>query len=76
MGLSKELEYLAKKIDEAGLTIKFGLEQQGHIETIEEILDDFGSNDYSWQKIADKIGWCKNAARDHYIEYLRESVGK
>jgi hypothetical protein len=56
MGLSKELEYLAKKIDEAGLTIKFGLEQQGHIETIEEILDDFGSNDYSWQKIADKIG--------------------
>ena len=76
MGLSKELEYLAKKIDEAGLQIKFGLEQQGHIETIEAILDDLGSNDYSWEKIAKQIGWCKNAARDHYIMYLRERVGK
>ena len=31
--------------------IKFGLEQQNHIETIEKILSDLGSNEYAWQKL-------------------------
>lgn len=72
--LSKEMEYLAKKIDEAGMTVKFGLEQQGHISTIEKILDDLGSCDYSWSKIAKEIGWETNAARDSYINYLRKKI--
>ena len=70
------IQHLAEALDKKGLTIKFGLEQQGHIEAIENILDDLGSNDYSWDKIAKEIGWCSKAARNHYINYLKEQVMK
>ena len=52
--------------------LKFGLEQQNHIETIGKILNDLGSNEYSWEKIGKEIGWCPKTACFHYITYLRE----
>lgn len=70
------IKYLAEAIDKKGFTIKFGLEQQGHIETIEKTLDELGSNDYSWKKIGELIGWCPNAARDYYIVYLQNANEK
>jgi len=68
------IQHLAEAIDKKGLVIKFGLEQQGHIETIERILDDLGSNEYSWQKIGKEIGWCPNTACYYYVSYLRKKL--
>lgn len=70
------IEELANAIEKKGLKVQFGLVQQRHIQTIEDILDDLGSNDYAWSKIAKEIGWEKNAARDHYISYLRKKIKK
>lgn len=56
--------------------VVFGLEAQGHIPTIEAILDDLGSNDYAWEKIGKEIGWCDKTARNHYITYLIKKDGK
>ena len=56
------------------MSIKFGLEQQGHIETIERMLEDLGSNEYSWKKIGKEIGWCPETACYHYVWYLRTKV--
>lgn len=64
---------LAEGIERKGLAVKFGLEQQGCIETIERILDDLGSNEHSWEKIGKEIGWCPRAACNYYVTYLRSS---
>jgi hypothetical protein len=66
------IEKLAEAIEKKGLKITFGLEQQGHIETIERILDEFGSNQYAWEKIGKEISWDSNTAAFHYIKYLRK----
>ena len=66
------VEKLATKLKEKEVKIKFGLEQQNHIETIESILSDLGSNEYSWQKIGKEIGWDSNTACYHYVRYLHE----
>ena len=62
-------------IEKKGLKVLFGLEQQGHIATIEKILNEFGSatSEYVWEKIGKEIGWCPNAAARRYIEYLRDT---
>ena len=56
------------------MSVKFGLEQQGHIDTIERILNDLGSNEYAWAKIWKEIGWDANTACYYYVKYLREKI--
>jgi len=63
-------------MEKANVKIVFGLEAQGHIPYIEEVLDNLGSCDYTWDKIAKHIGWCPIAARDHYITYLQSKINK
>jgi len=71
--LPKEIQYLADAIEKKGAKIKFGLEQQGHIQTIEKMLNEFGSakSEYIWEKIGKEIGWCPRTASLYYLEYLR-----
>lgn len=62
------------KTDVSGsaVKVKFGLEQQGHIPTIEKMLLDWGRSDYYiWQKIGKEIGWCPLTACSWYLEYVR-----
>lgn len=56
------------------IKVSFGLERQGHIETIERILNQLGSNEYAWEKIGKEIGWCANTAAHHYIKYLQNKI--
>ncbi len=72
--LPESIQYLADAIEKKGLKMSFGLEQQGHISTIEKIIDDLGCNEYAWEKIGKEIGWCPNTASHHYIKYLREKI--
>lgn len=67
------IEKLADALEKKGLKITFGLEQQGHIPTIEKMLDEFGSarSEYVWEKIGKEIGWCHKTAAFWYCEYLR-----
>ena len=67
------IQKLADGINKKGLKISFGLEQQGHIATIERMLNEFGSatSEYVWEKIGKEIGWSPNTAACYYIEYLR-----
>jgi hypothetical protein len=75
--LPPAIQRLADAMEKKGVKIKFGLEQQGHIDTIEKMLDEFGSatSEYIWEKIGKEIGWCHKTAAFYYIEYLR-SKGK
>lgn len=59
-------------MEENKVKIKFGLIQQGHIETIESMLAKTGNNEYTWIEIGNKIGWCPKTACYHYIDYLKE----
>lgn len=61
--------------------IVFGLEAQGHIKTIEEILSKWNDNEYNqdmtftkcvWDEIGKKIGWCSFTAALNYFEYLNK----
>lgn len=56
--------------------VLFGLEQQGHIQTIEDILERFGPGmEYSkevWEIIGEKIGWCPFTAALSYFKYMAE----
>lgn len=54
--------------------MKFGLEQQGHIPTIEKMIKEFGNSTSShlWENIGKEIGWDGTTAAYHYIEYLRK----
>lgn len=52
--------------------MKFGLEQQGHIETIESMLDQYKSR----EEIESAIGWAGGAANEYYIRYLRKKVAE
>lgn len=70
------IQKLADAIEQKGLKVQFGLEQQGHIPTIEKMLTEFGSarSEYIWRKIGKEIGWEYTTAAFHYIEYLREKA--
>ena len=47
--------------------IKFGLYAQGHIPTIEKMLQD----GKSWEEIGSKISWLPESAQKHYEEYKK-----
>lgn len=51
---------ISKEIENA--PIRFGLEAQGHMATIETML----GNGHTWDQIADQIGWERCTARTHY----------
>lgn len=72
------IQHLADAIEKKDLKIQFGLEQQGHIKTIEKMLTEFGSarSEYIWEKIGKEIGWDYKTAAFYYIEYLREQIKK
>lgn len=54
--------------------IAFGLKAQGHIETIERMLDEVKAPPHAiWERIGDKIGWCPLTAAAYYVNYLREN---
>ena len=46
--------------------VLFGLQQQGHISTIERMLKD----DASWEAIGEEIGWCPKTAKEHYERHV------
>ena len=50
----------------------FGLVNQGHIPTIEGMLDRY----CGWDEINSVIGWAGDAAQEDYIRYLRKRVKK
>ena len=66
--MSDDLMDLAKLIDEAGLTVKFGLKAQGHLPTIRAMLNG-GDN---WAAIGKAIGWCPKTAQEHWERYYAE----
>lgn len=49
--------------------IAFGLEAQGHIETIERLLTKWGKNYHAWIDIGAAIGWDPLTACINYREY-------
>ncbi len=52
--------------------VLFGLRQQGHVPTIEKMLQE-GS---SWETIGQAIGWCPVAAEKHYKRYVERKGGE
>nr|WP_293837756.1 hypothetical protein [uncultured Arsenicibacter sp.] len=54
--------------------VKFGLESQGHIPTIQAMLAVYGSSAEAWELIGRKIGWAPLTACAHYVAYLSSSV--
>ena len=74
--LPDAIQRLIDKMEKKNLKIVFGLEAQGHIPNIEKILDEFGSNEYAWEKIGKEINWCPKTACYHYVTYLRSKNGK
>jgi len=70
------IQHLVDKMEEKNLKIAFGLEQQGHIPTIERILEECGCNEYAWQKIGKEINWCPKTASYYYIKYLRNKLSQ
>ena len=72
--ISQDMREIFGWKQENNVKIVFGLEQQKHIETIERILSELGSNEYAWEKIGKEIGWCPKTACYHYVSYLRKLV--
>ena len=52
-----------------GVKVLFGLEQQGHITKVEEMLKKY----CSWDEINKAIGWAGDAAQQDYIRYLKRN---
>jgi hypothetical protein len=46
----------------------FGVKLQGHIPTIERMLEEGAT----WEQIGEEIGWCPETAKEHYIWYIKE----
>lgn len=59
-------------MNENEMKVKFGLEAQGHIPTIERILSELGTSNESWTIIGKKIGWHPLTACAHYLRYVLE----
>ena len=47
--------------------VVFGLVAQGHIPTIERLIDE----GKQWDEIGREIGWCPITAREHFERHLR-----
>lgn len=56
----------------AGVKPVFGLAAQGHLPTIERMIDE----NKSWDDIGQAIGWCPKTAQRHYLQYLRQQQTK
>lgn len=50
----------------ADCKVSFGLVAQGHIPTIESLIE----QGYGWDYIAKKIGWDRDTAIQHYQWYV------
>ena len=72
--LPDSIQHLADAMKEKGVTMQFGLEQQGHIAVIEEMLEEFGNHKGTWDKIGKKIGWIAEYAAYDYIDYLKDKI--
>lgn len=81
--LPDPIKSLAEAIEKKGAKVQFGLKQQGHIDTIERILNkwndfpegcEYKSNmiysKHVWEEIGREIGWCPLTAALHYFSYL------
>lgn len=55
-------EELDKLLRESGVQIKFGLRAQGHIPTIQRMLEE----GHSWQAIGEAIHWDPDTAREWF----------
>lgn len=51
--------------------IAFGLQAQGHIDTIARMLEE----NRSWEEIGRAIGWCPITAKEHYERHLASTGG-
>ncbi len=49
------------------MPVLFGLEAQGHIPTIEQML----SENKTWDEIGKTIGWLPDTAQEHYERYKK-----
>jgi hypothetical protein len=58
---------LCDLLSEAGATVQFGLNSQGHLPTVDRMV----AAGESWEAIGKAIGWCGKAARKHYTMELR-----
>lgn len=73
--------------EKAGVKIVFGLEAQGHIPTIEAIIERWNNvklesypdesvnmiySKHVWEEIGRTIGWCPFTACLYYFEYLED----
>lgn len=56
------VDTLCRLVDEAGLTVRFGLRQQGHIETVRQMR----AEGKSWEEIGKRIGWQGNAVEKDF----------
>ena len=68
--MSDPIAELGKLLQDVGATVKFGLRAQGHLPTIERMLNEGAS----WHAIGRAIGWDKHAACEHYTIHLREEA--
>jgi hypothetical protein len=55
-------------IKECGLRVAFGLRNQGHIPTIEKMLEE----GKTWEEIGRAIRWDPFTAQQHYTWYLED----
>jgi len=66
--VSSAIDELETLLDEAGLTVKFGLVAQGHVPTVSRMLMD----GRSWEDIGAAIGWCPDTVRQHVGMLLQD----
>lgn len=65
------IDDLCELLDGAGMQIKFGLRQQGHMDTVRAMLDE----GKSWEEIGKVIGWHGPTAQRFFaIESEAESA--
>lgn len=62
-----KMEELEKLLD---VPIVFGLQAQGHIPIIEEML----TQAKTWEDIGNVIGWCPKTAEEHYERYAQSKL--
>ena len=76
--MSDLLDELSEKLEAKGLKPVFGLEAQGHLPTIEKILEKWNNHEYPdldmvyskcvWEEIGKEIGWCPFTAALSYFK--------
>lgn len=82
------MKELIEQIEKKGLKVCFGLEAQGHIPTIEAIINRWNDkkqfpneepinmmySKHVWEEIGKKIGWCPFTASLYYFDYLNDKA--